>query len=193
MNESPEISSLKSVYEISIKARDFEINQLIQRNNFFMLFQGVLLASIMQAENSRPFVELVVCITGFLVSIYQIQMASGAKFWQEWWESRVEYFENLLCEKLRNDSFEPHKLFSLPPSEAKIAVCGKLSSGKHKFLTNPLILGGFSVGRAPIKVGIVLALAWLILLGATLNLTETFSWLPNIVTGFHVEAIPGKQ
>ena len=60
-NEAPETISLKAVYEISIKARHFEISHLIQRNNFFMLFQGVLLASVMQAQNSRPFVELVVC------------------------------------------------------------------------------------------------------------------------------------
>jgi hypothetical protein len=191
-NESPEISSLKSVYKISISARDFEIGQLLQRNNFFMLFQGVLLASIMQAENSRPFVEFVVCAVGFLVSIYQIQMASGAKFWQEWWEYKVEYFEEEICRKLKTESYEPHRLFSIKPEEAKRAVGAQLASRKAKFLTNPLILSGFSVGRAPIKVGVVLAIAWLILLGATLNLTAIFSWLPNFITGFHVVSIPSN-
>ena len=191
-NETAETISLKAVYEVSIKARDFEISQLIQRNNFFMLFQGVLLASVMQAQNSRPFVELVVCITGVLVSIYQIQMASGAKFWQEWWESRVEHFEELLCEDLKTDSHEPHKLFSVGPGIAKATVAKKLSAGKAHFLTNPLILSSFSVGRAPIKVGIVLAFAWLVLLLATLNLTEILSWFPRVITGFHVVAIPNR-
>lgn len=192
-DENLELNSLKSVYEISIQARDFEISQLIQRNNFFMLFQGVLLASVMQAENSRPFVELVVCVTGFLVSIYQIQMASGAKFWQEWWESRTEHFENLLCDKLKTEHYTPHQLFSLPSQVAKIEVAKKLSEGNNRLITNPLILSSFSVGRAPIKVGIVLAIAWLFLLGATLNLTAIFSWLPEIVSGFHIEPIPGCQ
>lgn len=189
-DENKELDSLKSVYEVSIQARDFEISQLIQRNNFFMLFQGVLLASVMQAENSRPFVEVVVCITGFLVSIYQIQMASGAKFWQEWWESRAEHFEDLLCEQLKTETYTPHKLFSLPPKMAKTEVARKLTEGKNRFITNPLILSSFSVGRAPIKVGIVLAIAWLFLLGATLNLSAIFSWLPDIITGFHVEPLP---
>jgi len=192
-DENLELNSLKSVYEISIQARDFEISQLIQRNNFFMLFQGVLLASVMQAENSRPFVELVVCVTGFLVSIYQIQMASGAKFWQEWWESRTEHFENLLCDKLKTEHYTPHQLFSLPSKVAKIEVAKKLSEGNNRLITNPLILSSFSVGRAPIKVGIVLAIAWLFLLVATLNLTAIFSWLPEIVSGFHIEPIPGCQ
>ena len=190
--ETPEIISLKAVYEVSVNARDFEISQLIQRNNFFMLFQGVLLASVMQAENSRPFVELVICITGLLVSIYQIQMASGAKFWQEWWESRVDHFEKLLCEKLKTETYEPHQLFSIPPGKAKEIVAAKLASGKTRFLTNPLILSSFSVGRAPIKVGIVLAFAWLVLLCATLNLTEIFSWFPDVITGFSVKAIPSN-
>lgn len=190
--ERIEVRSLKSVYEISIAARDFEINQLIQRNNFFMLFQGVLLASIMQAENSRPFVELVICVTGFLVSIYQIQMAGGAKFWQEWWESRVENFENLLCEELRKDGADPHKLFSVPAAEVKNIVGGRLSSGTSKFLTNPLVLGHFSVGRAPIKVGVVLAVTWIVLLCATLDLSSLFSWIPKIVKGFEVVSIPSR-
>lgn len=190
--ESSETISLKAVYEVSIKARDFEISHLIQRNNFFMLFQGVLLASVMQAQNSRPFVELVVCITGFLVSIYQIQMASGAKFWQEWWESRVEHFELLLCEKLKTNTYEPHKLFSVSPGKAKETVTAKLSAENGKYITNHLILSSFSVGRAPIKVGIILAIAWLVLICATLNLTAIFSWLPNVVTGFHVIAIPNS-
>lgn len=188
--DTPEIVSLKSVYEVSIKARDFEISQLIQRNNFFMLFQGVLLASVMQAENSRPFVELVVCITGFLVSLYQIQMASGAKFWQEWWESKVEIFEGLLCEQLKTPDYEPHQLFSIPPGKAREIVSSKLITGKGNYFTNRLILSCFSVGRAPIKVGIVLAITWLVLLFATLNLTMLFSWVPSFVTGFQVIAIP---
>src|SRR5690606_39380856 len=102
-----------------------------------MLFQGVLLASVMQAENSRPFVELVVCVTGFLVSIYQIQMASGAKFWQEWWESRTEHFENLLCDKLKTEHYTPHQLLDrkstrVNSSHVKISYAVFCLKKKHK-------------------------------------------------------------
>ena len=41
-----EIKSIKAVYEIAIQTRNFEIQQLINRNNFFMIFQGVLLAAV---------------------------------------------------------------------------------------------------------------------------------------------------
>lgn len=72
--------SLKAVYKVCIETRNFEINQLIQRNNFFMLFQGVLLAAALQNQGSKPVVELIICLTGIFVSIYQLQMASGAKY-----------------------------------------------------------------------------------------------------------------
>ena len=41
------ISELKAVYKLAIETRNFEIQQLINRNNFFMLFQGVLLAAVL--------------------------------------------------------------------------------------------------------------------------------------------------
>lgn len=90
------LESIKAVYEICIETRNFEINQLIQRNNFFMLFQGVLLAAALQNQASKPIVEVVICLAGVFVSMYQLQMACGAKFWQEWWESRVEHYEKKL-------------------------------------------------------------------------------------------------
>lgn len=31
---------LKKIYYIAVKTRNFEISQLVQRNNFFMIFQG---------------------------------------------------------------------------------------------------------------------------------------------------------
>jgi len=104
VKSSDDIESIKAIYKIAIETRNFEINQLIQRNNFFMLFQGVLLAAALQDQTSKPFVELVISIAGLFVSIYQLQMASGAKFWQEWWEERVDHFEKLLCEKLKESS-----------------------------------------------------------------------------------------
>ena len=34
---------LKRIYEVAIETRNFEIAQLVHRNNFFMIFQGVLI------------------------------------------------------------------------------------------------------------------------------------------------------
>lgn len=86
-------NNLKDAYLVAITARDFEITQLVQRNNFFMVFQGVLLAGLLQASNGgdiHPVVIFIACLAGLLISILQFFMASGAKFWQERWEDAVE-------------------------------------------------------------------------------------------------------
>ncbi|WP_180175016.1 hypothetical protein [Acinetobacter sp. YH01022] len=42
-----EIKELKAVYERSIATRDFEIQQLQNRNNYFIIFQGVMLSGVL--------------------------------------------------------------------------------------------------------------------------------------------------
>lgn len=82
------LKDLESVYKLSIDTRNFEINQLINRNNFIMLFQGVLLAAVFQNQASKPVVEAIICICGIFVSAFQVMLSSGAKYWQEFWELR---------------------------------------------------------------------------------------------------------
>ena len=167
-----EIASLKSIYRISIETRNFEITQLINRSNFFMLFQSVLLASIMQEQLKRPFVEFMICITGVMMSYYQLQMASGAKFWQERWEQRVLSFERMLCEKLKDQQGLSYHLFSVAPEEIKKDVQqGLTGSGVINFL----ILQRNSVSRAPIKVALVLLIIWIVLLASTLNWNSVYT------------------
>ena len=187
MEEDKNVHTLKSLYEISIKTRNFEINQLIQRNNFFMLFQGVLLAAVMQTEASKPFVEVVICLIGVMISVYQLQMSSGAKYWQEWWESRVEFFEEQLCLNLQQvENRETHQLFTVSTKEVNKTVRDRLLSSKSRSITNACILGGFSVGRAPIKVSLFLLLAWTLLLLSSVNF-ESLQMLEfkTIIEGFH--------
>lgn len=74
------IKELKHVYEIAIKTRDFEIQNLIHRNNFYMLFQGVLLASVFSSSANKPIVELIICCSGMIISWYQIKVSAGAKY-----------------------------------------------------------------------------------------------------------------
>lgn len=96
VNAQKRIVELKHVYEMVIKTRDFEITNLIQRNNFYMLFQGVLLASVFSNEASKPIVEFTICFAGMMISWYQIKVSAGAKYWQEYWEMVVGEIEEKL-------------------------------------------------------------------------------------------------
>lgn len=182
------IDAIKSIYAICIQTRNFEIEQLIQRNNFFMLFQGVLMAAALQSQTSKPFVEFAICLTGIWVSFYQLQMASGAKFWQEWWESQLNRFEiELKKEKVGNanegDFKEFYELFNVNFENVYKTVSENLQGRRKDFFTNFLILRAFSVGRAPMKVSIVLLVAWVALFVHTID-PSIFNNFPESIKGF---------
>ena len=61
---------LKKLYYIAVKTRNFEITQLVQRNNFFMIFQGVLIACIIYSNNTVPFIHTAVCFVGIFISFF---------------------------------------------------------------------------------------------------------------------------
>lgn len=103
---------LKKIYYIAVKTRNFEITQLVQRNNFFMIFQGVLIACIIYSNNTVPFIHSAICFIGIFISFFQMQISAGAKFWQEYWETEVNAAEKKLSDYYTNvKKTEFHKLF----------------------------------------------------------------------------------
>ena len=93
---SSKLKALQRVYEISVNTRNFEITQLTNRNNYYMLFQGVLLAAVFSNQASKPLVEFLICLAGIGVSYNHVKVASGAKFWQEYWEFQASEAEKAL-------------------------------------------------------------------------------------------------
>lgn len=103
----------KRVYELALKQREFEISQLTQRNNFFMIFQGVLIAGLVQSQGTAaPLIYFMLCFTGMVISIFQIGMAGGAKYWQIRWEVAVKDLELHLLEALKDHPRRMHQLFT---------------------------------------------------------------------------------
>jgi hypothetical protein len=81
-------------FDLDIRLREFEINQLTQRNNFFMIFQGVMIAGVMQSGGTAaPLISFLVCLTGMGISLLQVGMAGGAKYWQVRWEAATRSSE----------------------------------------------------------------------------------------------------
>lgn len=160
----------KSNFEISLRMRDFEITQLVQRNNFFMVFQGVLFAGIVQSAHSMPAVSFCVCMVGFFISLFQVGMASGSKYWQEYWEAKLSEFEPVL---FHENEFEYQK--KVQERLRKRGVCNFIEG---------LIIRRYSVSRIPIYAGIAFALIWFILLFCTLRGYPPFGF-PSFIVGFN--------
>lgn len=182
--DKEELDSAKRIYERCIEIRNFEISQLSSRNNFLMIFQGVLFAGLIQSQGNIPIVSFMACLTGMIISCYQTRIAAGAKYWQEHWESELVSAEKRLIKALSDKSQrDPVLLFSKEGEEIQKVVQKRLKTSKIDFLTKKLILSKYSVSRAPIHIGISLTIAWAVLLACTVN----FGWPITIfdwITGF---------
>jgi len=153
--------ALQNLYDIARKERTFEITQLVQRNNFVMIFQGVLFAGYLQASANKDLpqkVAFIVCIVGLCTALAQYWLAAGAKFWQERWEIEVERIERKLevmwTEDQQRSQWFP--LFTQPISDVEREVRRRMS-GK---LFGSTIAGRWSPSRLPIFVALVFFLAW---------------------------------
>jgi hypothetical protein len=91
--------------ELDLRLREFEITQLTQRNNFFMIFQGVLIAGLVQSQGTAaPLITFSMSLLGVATSTLQIGMAGGAKYWQSRWEASTRSSEiALVLELLKRD------------------------------------------------------------------------------------------
>lgn len=163
-------------FEIAMKMRDFEIGQLTNRNNFFMIFQGVLFAGILQSTHEKPIISFMACLVGLVVSIFQVRMASGAKFWQEYWEQMLSEYER----DMRSGS---PVLFHEDNCKYSKTVKDRLMKRGFSGLASELVMRRFSVSRIPIHVGIALSIIWGLLLLSTLRACPLFS-IPNFIIGF---------
>ncbi|CAD9197407.1 RipA family octameric membrane protein [Acinetobacter bohemicus] len=193
------ISELKAVYKLAVETRNFEISQLINRNNFFMLFQGVLLAAVFSNQAPKPIVEFIICFSGIIISGHQIKVAAGAKYWQEWWELKTSEIENKLKDTIGKDNFIP--LFSLSAEtdeekeemkNFKEKVIKKINKPESKFLEidyNKIITTKYSVSRVPIYTGFVLMLTWVALLFSTLGWFHSFDF-SDFIHGIQFEKAP---
>lgn len=193
------VTELKAVYKLAIDTRNFEIHQLINRNNFFMLFQGVLLAAVFSNQASKPFVEFVICFAGIFISWHQIGVAAGAKYWQEWWELKASEIEDQLKNAMEAENFI--SLFNLDHEgnhqEQRNKVINKIKkhSGWLNSFINFLILRKYSVSRVPIRSGLVLMATWIILFLNTLDWSVIFTSidLGQFIDGHFFEKTPSER
>lgn len=182
--EKEELDAAKRIYERCIEIRNFEISQLSSRNNFLMIFQGVLFAGLIQSQGTIPIVSFIACLTGTLISFYQTKIAAGAKYWQEHWESELVSAEKRLIRSLGDRiQREPILLFSKESEDIKTVVKSRLETSNIDFLTKKLILRKYSVSRVPIHIGVFLILAWTALLLCTVNFGWSFT-IFDWITGF---------
>ncbi|RRH82318.1 hypothetical protein EH244_27090 [Variovorax beijingensis] len=110
------MGNIDAAFRMALEQRAFEIGQLTNRNNFFMVFQGVLLAGLVQSQGAAsPMMNFFVCLAGMAISCFQACMAGGAKYWQIRWEAAVKRLELMLLEEMKDQP----KVFQLFTADMK--------------------------------------------------------------------------
>lgn len=175
-----DLEALQSLYEITLETRNFEISQLVQRNNFFMIFQGVVFAGVIQSSHTKPLVSFLVCLAGFLVSLLQVGMAAGAKYWQDAWQQQLLEIETKLKKAIMESGLrsDPLEMFTI----ASETIRGKVQSQlRTDSIINSLISRKYSVSRIPIYIALSLTAIWLVLLLGTMKFMFSLS---SFIVGF---------
>jgi hypothetical protein len=195
------VGSYSAAYRLAMEQRAFEITQLTNRNNFFMVFQGVLLGGMLQSQGTAPvWMNFLVCLAGMVISLFQAGMASGAKYWQIRWEAAVKEMELLLLESLKDEKrvmqlFTSDALHLTSKDRKRITVINQSDARKNDALneeegyidklieadldrTRGLSIAKFaikrrySVSQIPIWVGLTLFLLWFGLWSNTFTVCE---------------------
>ncbi|MGE8302833.1 MAG: hypothetical protein ACN6PW_00070 [Pseudomonas kermanshahensis] len=205
-----ELKAWTRIYELCLELRNFEITQLVQRNNFFMIFQGVLFAGVCQSAGQIPIVSFVVCSVGLVVSLLQAGMASGAKYWQAHWEvntrnAEVELVNMLKAHGRLNNKISDSEITVDPLLQSRLKRREwlihlfkedynkdeiKKSLGVHRFkrrLINKIIMQQYSASRIPIYVGLSLAFFWFVLLICTLRFEFLDFKVFDVIVGFQAK------
>ncbi|PYC06334.1 hypothetical protein [Pseudomonas atacamensis] len=202
-----DLAAWKAIYKLCIELRNFEISQLVQRNNFFMIFQGVLLAGICQSAGQIPIVSFMICVAGLGISLLQACMAAGAKYWQVHWEINTQRSEQAMTKitqyhrilrwqlnrhgvnidkdleaKLENRALLVH-LFEEESNNDRVRRSVK-ESRPYAFFTNKFIMRKFSSSRIPIYAGFFLAMIWFVLLICTVRFEGLSTGVFDFIVGF---------
>lgn len=186
---SERIKRLDAIYARVLELRNFEIQNLNTRNTFILAINLALLAYVVDKKIDG----ILLPILGLIISLLQIGMAAGAKFWQEVWEIKLGEVERELYkvyqEENRNspqDNFihlfsheelEGDKVFS---NILKQKVKNRLNQNQYRDnlnknciikvlnlrnkVLNFLVWQKFSVSRIPIYIGIIISISWIVLL-----------------------------
>ncbi|WP_442762430.1 RipA family octameric membrane protein [Malikia spinosa] len=178
-----DLRAAEDLFGLTLELRNFEITQLVQRNNFFMIFQGVLLAGAIQSSHTKPAVSFLVCMAGLIVSLYQIRMAAGAKFWQDYWQEELIEIEKKLLDKIEAAGGREftHSFFEKEDGKKSDMVKKQLGGGAT--LVGRMVLRKYSVSQTPIYVAIGLSVIWFLLVLCTMRGYPPFG-LPSFIVGF---------
>lgn len=92
-------ASIIKAFEIALETRKFEIDLYWKRANYFWLFVAAIFVAWYNVDKSceeNTFISFVIMGVGLAISFCWFCVNRGSKYWQENWESNIEYLSTKL-------------------------------------------------------------------------------------------------
>lgn len=86
--------ALKKAFDIAHDNRKLEIQLFWQRSLFFWGFVAAALAGYMASLKDKSPLTIVFALFGLVCSVVWSQGNRGSKYWQEYWEKKVNFFQH---------------------------------------------------------------------------------------------------
>jgi SAM-dependent methyltransferase len=86
--------AIQKAFDVAHDNRKFEIQLFWQRSLFFWGFVAAALVGYVAALKDSPQLAIVFALFGLVCSIVWSQGNRGSKYWQEYWEKKVNFFQH---------------------------------------------------------------------------------------------------
>lgn len=147
-------------YEAALRIQESELNQLAVRNNFYIVFQGVIIAGFIQSykDCNISFVYLIFALLGLFISFIHVRASESAKILFVASNNVVKYMEEYIEQKVKsadnaNPVFLMHARGDTPKKRWEIFKKSANPSGEiGKNLTPPEGTVFFSCSNSFVKI-----------------------------------------
>jgi hypothetical protein len=85
---------MKEAFDIAHENRKLEIQLFWQRSLFFWGFVAAALVGYGTVYNDKAEIEIVFALFGLVCSVVWSSGNRGSKYWQEYWEQKVTFFQH---------------------------------------------------------------------------------------------------
>jgi hypothetical protein len=145
------------LYHILIDTRNLEVNLFWQRTNYFLVLNSAFVLGFFNVSN--PINVRIFATLGFLTSLLWVWACLASKYWQTFWQQRLEKFEI--------DHLGGLQFFSMDKKERNVLVkkgledegLGSTSGFVYRMATRPR-----SVSFSMLLLAVVFIFGWLTLL-----------------------------
>ena len=139
-------------FETALAGRNFEIELVWKRSQFFWLVNAAALAGFIAiGEKDESYQMIVVCF-GMVSSFSWILINIGSKWWQEAWERKLKDEQNYLCENFfENYAPEKNRLFIFPL--VRFSVTGVVTAFSCFVFMLWLVIGVYLLGSSITFIG----------------------------------------